>query len=83
MGHNSLAPLEFSAPKHIQMKKKHRDKQNETGLKITRLVLLLKVFRRKKSELLVLHRPRFASGKLLKKSSKKLFKSRPEKTNKW
>ena len=64
------------------MKKKHRDKQNKTGLKITRLLLLLNVFRRKKSELLVLCRPQFASGKLLKKFSKKLLKSRPEKTNK-
>jgi hypothetical protein len=42
---------------------------------------LLNVFEKKKSELLELYKLQFASRKLLRRSFKKLLKSKPEKTN--
>jgi hypothetical protein len=50
-------------------------------LTITKLLHLLNVFGKKKSKLLELYKLQFASRKLLRRSSKKLLKSRPEKTN--
>jgi hypothetical protein len=82
MDHNSSAFPEFSALKLIQMRKELRNKQNGTGLTIIKLLHLLNVFGKKKSELLELYKLQFASRKLLRRSFKKLLKSRPEKTNK-
>jgi hypothetical protein len=81
MDHNSSALPEFTALKLIQMKKELRNKQNGTGLTTTKLLHLLNVFGKKKSELLELYRLQFASRKPLRRSSKKLLKSKPEKTN--
>jgi hypothetical protein len=50
-------------------------------LKPTKLVLLLIVFRRKKTKLLVLYKLLFTSKRLLKKIFKKLLTSKPEKTS--
>ena len=51
-------------------------------MKTIKLLPLLNVSRRKKSKLLKPYRLQFASRKPLRKSFKKLLKSRPEKTNK-
>jgi hypothetical protein len=56
MDHNSSALPEFSAPKLIQMKKEPRNRQNRTGLTITKLLHLLNVFGKKKSKLLELYK---------------------------
>jgi hypothetical protein len=69
-------------PRLIQMKKELRNKQNKTELIITKLLYLLKIFGKKKSELLKLYKLQFASKELLRRSFKKLLKSKPEKTNK-
>jgi hypothetical protein len=50
-------------------------------LTITKLLHLLNIFEKKKSELLELYKLQFASRKLLRRSFKKLLKSKPEKTN--
>jgi hypothetical protein len=63
------------------MKKEPRNKQNRTRLTITKLLYLLNVFEKKKSKLLKLYKLQFASRKLLRRSFKKLSKSKPEKTN--
>jgi len=81
MDHNSSALPEFSTPKLIQMKKEPRNKQNGTRLTITKLLHLLNIFGKKKSKLLKLYKLRFASRKPLRRSFKKLSKSKPEKTN--
>jgi hypothetical protein len=63
------------------MEKKLRNKHKGTGLTITKLLHLRDVFAKKKSELLELYRHQFASRKRLRRSLKKLLRSKPKRTN--
>ena len=65
----------------ILIKKKHRNRQNRPGLTRTKQMHLLNVFAEKRNRLLKLYRLLFASNKPLRKSFKKLLKSRLVKTS--
>jgi len=66
----------------ILRKKRLRNRQNGPGLTRTKQMHLLNVFAKKRNKLLKLYRLLFASNKLLRRSFKKLLKSRLVKTSK-
>jgi len=81
MGHNFSVLLESFVLRPILMKKKLRNKQNGPGLTRTNQMHLLNVFAKKRNELLELYRLLFASNKPLRRSFKKLLKSKLVKTS--
>jgi hypothetical protein len=81
MGYNFLVLLKSFVLRPILMKKKPKNRQNGPGLTRTKQMHLLNVFAKKRNRLLKLYRLLFASNKLLRKSFKKLLKSRLVKTS--
>ena len=81
MGPSFSVPPEFIMPRNIQRISKPRNKQNVTGLTITKLLHSQIASIKKKRKLLELFRLLFASRRQPRKSFKKLLRSKPERTN--